>query len=101
MASVTFGGPDLQYRLYRFLERLAHSVFPRAGARPADGALERDAVGPHLADTATSRSSFRTTRHLDDIDRTASELVSQFVPIHRAHLCSRSETVLRLADLIA
>ena len=40
MASVTFGGPDLQTAYIGSLKGDPHSVFPRAGARAADGALE-------------------------------------------------------------
>ena len=39
MASVTFGGARPEDRLYRQPARHADSLFPRAGRRPADGAL--------------------------------------------------------------
>ena len=48
MASVTFGGPDLQHRVHRLAERHSDPVFPGARSRAADGALEREAIGPHL-----------------------------------------------------
>ena len=47
MASVTFGGPDLQTVYIGSLKGSRIPYFRAPVPGPADGALERDAVGAH------------------------------------------------------
>ena len=51
MASVTFGGRGPADGVHRLVEGEPDSVFSRAGARPSDGALERDAIGAEIDET--------------------------------------------------
>ena len=61
MASVTFGGPDLRTVYIGSPQRPAHSLLPRPGGRPADGALARTGLDSGLKAPTVKDKGLGTT----------------------------------------